>query len=358
MSSSSNNYNNTYQSELTPEVREKMRKNLVYFAIVSIVMLFGGLISAYIVSAGDTFWVKYDLPQAFYISTTLIILSSIVLIIGIKWCQSKSNPGMLKVFVPLTFLLGIGFAYFQFKGYSQLFESGAYVTSKITVTDGRYGSYFELKVDGKYMEVDGNDYLIGGKVISDKQKKEIGLFAKQLDRIGKDPKTPVHNYGKYMLLYKNQEVTYKNGKFYVQDSVEFTHVDLIRLEEFSWHIRDGRGDFFHKGKYGKDFTIFYKGKELQYKDRTLMHDGVPLSTPLQLKMNSSSDTATSYLYILTFLHLLHVLFTLLVMFRTTIRSFSGVLATDNYLPIRTLGIFWHFLGILWLFLLLFLLFIH
>lgn len=346
-----------YDQELSPEVREKMRKNLIYVGIFGIVMLFAGLSSGYIVSAGDTFWVKYNFPPAFYISTALIILSSIILFIGIKIAQ-KGNAGILKTIVPLTFILGVGFAYFQFKGYKELYQNGAFLSSKITVSEGRYGSYYELQVDGKYMEVDGNDYLLGGKVISEDQKKEISAFAKQFERITKVKNPKIADLDNYTLLYKHQPLSLKNGKFYVQDTIELQHVDLIRLEEFSWHIRDGRGDFFHSGKYGKDFKIYYKNQELDYKDRTLYYKGTPLSAPLQLKMDSSSDTATSYLYILTFLHLLHILVTLIFVLRASIRSFSGKLAIDNFLPVRTLAIFWHFLGALWIYLLLFLLFIH
>lgn len=347
-----------YNQELTPEVREKMRKNLIYVGIFSIVMLFAGLSSGYIVSAGDTFWVKYNFPPAFYISTALIILSSIVLFVGVKLAQ-KGNPGILKTVVPLTFVLGVGFAYFQWQGYSQLYNSGAhFARTKITVSEGRYGSYYELQVNGIYMEVDGNDYLIAGKVISEKQKKEIGLFAKQFEQITKVKNPRISGLDTYTILYKHQPVSLKDGKFYVQDTVELLPVDLIRLEQFSWHLRDGRGDFFHTGKLGKDFKIYYKGQELGYKDRSLIYKGQKLAVPLQIKMEASNDTATSYLYILTFLHLLHILVTLIFVLRASIRSFSGKLAVDNFLPARTLAIFWHFLGALWIYLLLFLLFIH
>lgn len=346
-----------YNQELTPEVREKMRKNLIYVGIFSIVMLFAGLSSGYIVSAGDTFWVKYNFPPAFYISTAIILLSSLILFVGIKIAQ-KGNVGILKTVVPLTFILGVGFAYFQFKGYQELYQNGAFLSSRITVSEGRYGSYYELQVDGKYMEVDGNNYLIAGKVVSDEQKKEISDFAKQFERITKEKNPKIEGFEKYTVLYKHQAVSWKNGKFFIQDTIQLQLVDLIRLEEFSWHIRDGRGDFFHKGEYGKDFKIYYKKQALDYKDRTLYYKGTPLSAPLQLKMDSSSDTATSYLYILTFLHLLHILVTLIFVLRASIRSFSGALVADNFLPLRTLAIFWHFLGALWIYLLLFLLFIH
>jgi cytochrome c oxidase subunit 3 len=347
-----------YEKELTPEVREKMRKNLVYIGIFSVVMLFAGLSSAYIVSAGDTFWVKYNLPSAFYISTTLILLSSVVLIVGIKMAQKQQKPSVLKVAVPLTLILGLGFTVYQFKGYKELTETGAYLSSRIAVTDGKYGSFYELKIDGKFMEVDGNDYLLAGKLMTEQQKNDLSKFAKQFERISKNTAKAPNFYDKYSLVYKNQDVSYRDGKFYIQDTVELATLDIFRLEEFSWHLRDGRGDFFHRGKFGKDFKVFYKGKELQYKDRTLMYEGVPLNAPLQLKMNSSADTASSYLYIITFLHLLHILVTLIVMARATVKAFTGKLEIYNYLPIRTLGVFWHFLGILWVYLLLFLLFIH
>jgi cytochrome c oxidase subunit III len=40
-----------YEQELKPEIREKMKKNLVYVGIFSIVMLFAGLTSGYSTSA-------------------------------------------------------------------------------------------------------------------------------------------------------------------------------------------------------------------------------------------------------------------------------------------------------------------
>lgn len=347
-----------FVSELTPEVREKMKKNLVYIGIFSVVMLFAGFTSAYIVSMGDSFWVKYKLPPAFYISTALILLSSIVLEIGIRRAR-KGYPKAAKIAVPLTFLLGIGFAVYQWIGYGQLVENGAYVSSKITVATGRYGSYYELKVNGNYLDVDGNDFLICGKIISENEKKGISEFAGQLENITqKGAAARVRNYGKYSLLYKHQEVHLKNGQFYIQDTIPLQYVDLLRMSEFSVHLRDGRGDFFHKGKYGKDFTIYYKGKELQYKNRQLYFKGSKLNAPLQLKMDDTADSASSYLYLITALHLLHILATLLYMLKMSIYSFSTRLEQYSYLSIRLGAIFWHFLGLLWVYLLLFLLFIH
>lgn len=44
-----------FSNELSPEIRVKMKKNLLYVGIFSIVMLFAGLTSAYYVNMGAPF---------------------------------------------------------------------------------------------------------------------------------------------------------------------------------------------------------------------------------------------------------------------------------------------------------------
>lgn len=348
-----------YLKEMTPEVREQMKRNLVYVSIFSIIMLFAGFASGYIVSSGGSFWVKYNFPPAFYISTVLIVLSSIVLQIFVSRVK-KGKTSLLKFGVVATFLLGVGFSYFQFKGYKQLIQSGAFFSSNIMVSEGRYGDYYSIRYKDKFLEVDGNEYSIAGKKVSAAQKEEISKFGASLDTVAVNSKFDGPWDKNIELLYKNQVVSVKNDKFFVQDSVELQFVDLDRLEKFAVHLRDKRGDFFHQGVYGKDFVIYFEGEELQYKNRTLYRNNGTqiLDAPLQMNLNSSKDTATSYLYIITFLHLLHILATLIYMFRLSIRSFTGTLGDFNYMSLRMGSIFWHFLGVLWVALLLFLLFIH
>lgn len=346
-----------FQQEMTPEVLEKTKKNMVYLGIFSIIMLFAGLTSAYIVSMGDTFWVKYPLPSAFYVSTTLIVLSSLSLIAAV-YMSRKGSLSRTRLLLLLTFLLGIGFAVFQFYGYKGLLDKGAYLTSDILVTNGRYGDYYELKINDKYLIVDGNDYRVNGKDLTEAEKKPISAFAKQFEKADVKLPASINGLNTYTILYKGKPVSFKDGKLWVSDTTELLFTDLRRLTEWAWQLRDGRGDFFMKGKLGKDFHIYYKNAELQYKDRALYYKHKKLHAPLQLKLNQASDTATSYLYIITFLHLLHVLGALIYLLSMTVRSFTGTLVKNNYLSLRMGAIFWHFLGLLWIYLLLFLLFIH
>jgi cytochrome c oxidase subunit 3 len=292
--------NKDFSKELDPEVREKMKKNLVYVGIFSIVMIFAGLTSAYIVSMGDTFWLKYPLPIGFWISTALIASSSITYILAIK-AVKKGNQKGLKLFISLTLLFGIGFGFFQFKGYGQLVDSGAHFTSPVLVTDGRYGDYFELKYKDDFIEVEGNNYLIKGKKLTDQQQNALLKFVKPFYTIGgeSDYKIDWDWNTDFSIYFQNEPVSVVNKKLITASGKELMRTDIRRLMFLAWNIRDGRGDFFHTGELGKDFFIYYKGKQLTYKNRNLYYNNQILSAPLQIKANQTRYLASSYLYINT-----------------------------------------------------------
>lgn len=71
-----------------------------------------------------------------------------------------------------------------------------------------------------------------------------------------------------------------------------------------------------------------------------------------------SNTAISWVYVLSFLHWLHVLAGLLVLSFTLVKSLRGGYSAQNYQGISVAGIFWHFLDGLWIYLFLFLVFIR
>lgn len=350
----------SFEAELAPEVREKMKKNVVYVSIFSIVMMFAGLTSAYIVSMGDSFWVKIALPCAFYVSTALIAISSLTFVLAIKAAKAGNKKG-LSLWITITFLLGIGFAISQIKGYKDLAARGVHFSfNSILVNEGRYGDYYTMKYKGDHLLVDANNYIINGKTLSSEDKKAIQAIGDQLDLAdGENGLKDVKGYGStYELYYEGSPLKFENGQFFKADGSEVGKHDLYRLRRWAEHIRDGRGDFFISGELGKDFDIYFKSQKLEYKDRAIYFEGQKLKPYLLNKAMDSSDTASSYLYIITVLHLLHIIGTLLFMIRTLTYSYSGKYSSGDSLGLRVTGIFWHFLGLLWLFLLLFLLFIH
>jgi cytochrome c oxidase subunit 3 len=338
---------------------EKAKKSLVYVGILSVIMLFGAMTSAYIVSMGDSFWLKFPLPKAFWISTAVILISSIFLQIAVRSAR-KGNKKTLKLAISITFILGVSFIYFQFKGYGQLVKNGVHATGNyILVTNGRYGDYFEVKYKGDFIEINGNDYLIKGQKMSPAQIIEYQDFMSQFEVVNEKEPFKVRHYGeKFLIYFENTPLQLKNKILVQGGHEELNYVDRVRLRDLALNVRDLRGDFFVRGEMGKDFHIYYKGEELHYQDRELRLNGKPLSNYLQIKSMESADTSSSYLYIITFLHLLHVIVTMFYMSKLVIHSFIGKINQQNNIAIRTGAIFWHFLGLLWLYLLLFLLFIH
>ena len=339
--------------------REKARQNLVYVSMFSIIMLFAGLTSAYIVSMGDSFWLKFPLPRAFYISTLIIALSSLSFVVAVK-AAKKGELKKLKIAISITFILGLGFVYFQFKGYGELVDNGIHpANNHIFVTNGKYGDYFYVKYKGDFIEVNGNDFLLKGKKMNEEQLKAYQKFMSQFYVVDEVKPFEVEQYGKdFELYFENTPLTVENKHLLTQEGKDLPYLDRVRLAQLAINVRDLRGDFFPKGEIGKDFHIYYKGKELQYVDRELKLNGKKLSNYLQIKSMESADTASSYLYLITVLHLLHIIFTLFYVIQLVIGSFSGVINENNTIKIRMGASFWHFLGILWLYLLLFLLFIH
>ncbi|MDT0605663.1 cytochrome c oxidase subunit 3 [Croceitalea rosinachiae] len=110
------------------EKNKRAKKMMLWFGIISLIMAFAGWTSAYIVSSKRKDWLDtIDLPQAFFISTVIIILSSITYILAKRNVRSD-NQKMAKNWLMLTLMLGIGFIVLQFVGFSQMLESGYYFT--------------------------------------------------------------------------------------------------------------------------------------------------------------------------------------------------------------------------------------
>ncbi len=111
--------------------QEKLRrakKMMLWFGIVSLIMGFAGWTSAYIVSSKRDDWISnLQLPDAFFVSTAIIVLSSITYVIA-KRAVSKGNQRLGTLFLGLTLVLGISFIVLQFVGFSQMLANGYYFT--------------------------------------------------------------------------------------------------------------------------------------------------------------------------------------------------------------------------------------
>lgn len=119
------------------EKNARAKKMMLWFGIASLIMGFAGWTSAYIVSSSRADWLTdYQLPTAFLYSTLLIIISSGTYILA-KQAVSKDNINLGIKFLLATMVLGFGFIFLQFTGFSELIGEGYYFTgptSSITMS--------------------------------------------------------------------------------------------------------------------------------------------------------------------------------------------------------------------------------
>jgi len=114
------------ENELTVG-RKKSAKPMLWVSMISMVMFFAGLTSAYVISMRRDDWVTFELPDAFYISTVLIILSSITISISQRLIK-KSKRELSIAFLLITFALGIAFVWQQYAGFEDLRSAGLFFT--------------------------------------------------------------------------------------------------------------------------------------------------------------------------------------------------------------------------------------
>ena len=62
----------------------RSKKMLLWFAMVSMFMMFAGLTSAYVVRAQNGNWLVFQLPPILLISTAIIITSSLTMFLAQK----------------------------------------------------------------------------------------------------------------------------------------------------------------------------------------------------------------------------------------------------------------------------------
>jgi cytochrome c oxidase subunit 3 len=121
-------------------IKEKIarsKKQMMWFGIMSLIMMFAGLTSAYIISSSRRDWVEVNLPIEFYYSTGVILLSSLTLFLAKKSLKNNNLSGA-SLLTFMTFLLGTTFVVMQFMAFDSLTDSGVFFTGKGSSVAGSF----------------------------------------------------------------------------------------------------------------------------------------------------------------------------------------------------------------------------
>lgn len=102
-------------------------KLVLIIGCASILMMFAGLTSAYIVRRAGGNWLEFRLPNIFFINTVVILLSSIALHSAYVFFK-KGNEILYKGLLGIAFLLGLAFVVLQYQGWLDLTDIGVELT--------------------------------------------------------------------------------------------------------------------------------------------------------------------------------------------------------------------------------------
>lgn len=96
-------------------------KFTLWVAIGSMLMMFAGLTSAFIVKSNQTGWKTIEVPKVFWVSTAVIIISSVTLQMALRSFKQRAMS-QYRLLIGLTLLLGVSFVVLQWMGFQQLWE--------------------------------------------------------------------------------------------------------------------------------------------------------------------------------------------------------------------------------------------
>lgn len=143
----------TVKAELKA-AQNKAAKPLLWIGIVSMVMFWAGLTSAYIVRAYNGNWLLFNVPSVFIISTAVIITSSLTMFYAFNSAK-KNNYKHITFGLLATLILGLIFTALQYSGWKELFNSGIVFGGK---QSNASGSFFILFVFAHFA------HLLGGLI--------------------------------------------------------------------------------------------------------------------------------------------------------------------------------------------------
>lgn len=109
-------------------------KFTLWVAIGSIIMMFAGLTSAFIVKSNQDGWVPVRVPKVFWVSTAVIIISSVTIMMALRSFKQREMQ-QYRMLTGITLLLGIAFLVLQWLGFQHLWAQD------ITFKGGNAGQF-------------------------------------------------------------------------------------------------------------------------------------------------------------------------------------------------------------------------
>jgi cytochrome c oxidase subunit 3 len=106
--------------------REETAQLGLWMFLATVAMLFAAFTSAYVVRQGGTDWTVIALPRALWLSTTVLVFSSVALEAA-RWLGASARWRLASVWMGVTLGLGLGFLAAQATAWRSLMAAGVYL---------------------------------------------------------------------------------------------------------------------------------------------------------------------------------------------------------------------------------------
>jgi cytochrome c oxidase subunit 3 len=98
-------------------------KFTLWIAMASIIMMFAGLTSAYIVKSNQPKWTTFEMPVLFWYSTAVLLISSLTMHLSVSAFRNR-EMGKYRKCITITAVLGSVFIFMQLIAFYSIWDSG------------------------------------------------------------------------------------------------------------------------------------------------------------------------------------------------------------------------------------------
>lgn len=109
------------------------QKFMLWLGIASILMMFAGWTSGYLVRKAEGNWLEFKIPAIFTYSTVVLLVSSVSMYLSVR-AAKKDNFTSLKTFISITFVFGLAFLAMQVMGFYELVEKNLFFVGNPSVS--------------------------------------------------------------------------------------------------------------------------------------------------------------------------------------------------------------------------------
>ena len=112
--------------EAEPTLSMQPKRFALWLFIVSIIMIFASMTSAYIVRQAEGNWLDFELPGILWASTAVLIVSSFTVQMAYL-AAKKDELTAVRVWMLVTLALGLAFLYLQWESWVRLVQINVYL---------------------------------------------------------------------------------------------------------------------------------------------------------------------------------------------------------------------------------------